>query len=120
MKSNYSWLEIANMPLCCICCGSRNIDTKKIFVYLVDQTKDFGQMKEQTKNMRRNKMKIEKTKQRIKNIIKEIDPRNYPVSIREEKWEYYWTDDVSLASEMFNLVESLMTNEEHKEFSIWC
>ena len=21
---------------------------------------------------------------------------------------------------MFNLVESLMTNEEHKEFSIWC
>ena len=65
-------------------------------------------------------MKIEKTKQRIKNIIKEIDPRNYPASIREEKWEYYWTDDVSLASEMFNLVESLMTNEEHKEFSIWC
>ena len=34
-------------------------------------------------------MKIEKTKQRIKNIIKEIDPRNYPVSIREEKWENY-------------------------------
>jgi hypothetical protein len=65
-------------------------------------------------------MKIEKTKQRIKNIIKEVDPRNYPVSIREEKWEYYWTDNVSLANEMFNLVESLMTNEEHKEFSIWC
>ena len=43
------------------------------------------QMKEQTKNMRKIKCN-EKTKQRIKNIIKEIDPRNYPVSIREEKW----------------------------------
>ncbi len=29
MKRNYSWSEIANMPLCCICCGSRNVDTKK-------------------------------------------------------------------------------------------
>jgi hypothetical protein len=29
---------------------------KKIFVYLVAQTKDFGRTKEQTKNVRRNKM----------------------------------------------------------------
>ena len=29
MKANYSWLEIANMPQCCICCGSRNVDQKK-------------------------------------------------------------------------------------------
>ena len=29
MKRNYSLSEIANMPLCCICCGSRNVDTKK-------------------------------------------------------------------------------------------
>ena len=27
MKESYSWLEIANMPLCCVCCGSRNVDT---------------------------------------------------------------------------------------------
>ena len=27
MEKSYSWLEIANMPLCCMCCGSRNVDT---------------------------------------------------------------------------------------------
>ena len=26
---SYSWLEIANMPLCCVCCGSRNVDQEK-------------------------------------------------------------------------------------------
>lgn len=26
MDKSYSWLEIANMPLCCVCCGSRNVD----------------------------------------------------------------------------------------------
>jgi len=62
----------------------------------------------------------EKTKQRIKNIIKEVDPRNYPVSKGEEIWEYYWTDDVALVNEMFDLVESLMTDEEHEKFSYWC
>ena len=25
-QKSYSWLEIANMPLCCVCCGSRNIN----------------------------------------------------------------------------------------------
>jgi len=29
MEKSYSWLEIANMPLCCMCCGSRNVDTTK-------------------------------------------------------------------------------------------
>jgi hypothetical protein len=29
MNNSYSWLEIANMPQCCICCGSRNVDQKK-------------------------------------------------------------------------------------------
>jgi len=29
MKESYSWLEIANMPQCCICCGSRNVDLQK-------------------------------------------------------------------------------------------
>jgi hypothetical protein len=29
MKESYSWLEIANMPLCCMCCGSRKVDQKK-------------------------------------------------------------------------------------------
>ena len=28
MKRNYSWLEIAEMPQCCICCGSRDINLK--------------------------------------------------------------------------------------------
>ena len=27
MNKSYSWLELANMPLCCMCCGSRNVDT---------------------------------------------------------------------------------------------
>ena len=27
MKKSYSWLELAKMPLCCMCCGSRNVDT---------------------------------------------------------------------------------------------
>ena len=27
INKSYSWLEIANMPLCCMCCGSRNVDT---------------------------------------------------------------------------------------------
>ena len=27
MDKPYSWLEIANMPLCCMCCGSRNVNT---------------------------------------------------------------------------------------------
>lgn len=26
MDKSYSWLEIANMPLCCMCCGSRHVD----------------------------------------------------------------------------------------------
>ena len=29
MNKSHSWLEIANMPLCCMCCGSRNVDTTK-------------------------------------------------------------------------------------------
>tara|TARA_R100001082_G_scaffold11644_1_gene6288 strand:- start:630 stop:794 length:165 start_codon:yes stop_codon:yes gene_type:complete len=29
MNKSYSWLEIANMPLCCVCCGSRNVDQEK-------------------------------------------------------------------------------------------
>tara|TARA_B100000029_G_C17565748_1_gene954966 strand:- start:835 stop:1074 length:240 start_codon:yes stop_codon:yes gene_type:complete len=28
-QKSYSWLEIANMPLCCVCCGSRNVDQEK-------------------------------------------------------------------------------------------
>ena len=28
MKRAYSWLEIAQMPQCCICCGSININLK--------------------------------------------------------------------------------------------
>ena len=28
-QKSYSWLEIANMPLCCACCGSRNVDQEK-------------------------------------------------------------------------------------------
>jgi len=28
MKRNYSWFEISQMPQCCICCGSRNINLK--------------------------------------------------------------------------------------------
>jgi len=28
MKRDYSWLEIAEMPQCCICCGSRDINLK--------------------------------------------------------------------------------------------
>jgi hypothetical protein len=27
MNKSYSYLELANMPLCCMCCGSRNVDT---------------------------------------------------------------------------------------------
>ena len=29
MKKSYSWLELANMPLCCMCCGSKKVDQKK-------------------------------------------------------------------------------------------
>ena len=29
LDKSHSWLEIANMPLCCMCCGSRNVDTTK-------------------------------------------------------------------------------------------
>jgi hypothetical protein len=58
--------------------------------------------------------------ERIKEIIKEVDPRNYDDLIREEKWEYYWTDNVSLVNEMFDLVESLMSEDKHDEFSYWC
>ena len=28
MNKSYSWQEIVNMPLCCICCGSRNVNVK--------------------------------------------------------------------------------------------
>ena len=28
MKKSYSWLAIAKMPLCCMCCGSRDVDSK--------------------------------------------------------------------------------------------
>tara|TARA_B100001029_G_scaffold71519_1_gene58314 strand:- start:1646 stop:1825 length:180 start_codon:yes stop_codon:yes gene_type:complete len=28
MKRDYSWLEIAQMSQCCICCGSRDINLK--------------------------------------------------------------------------------------------
>ena len=28
MNKSYSWQEIANMPLCCICCGSRNVSVE--------------------------------------------------------------------------------------------
>ena len=27
MNKSYSWQEITEMPLCCMCCGSRNVDT---------------------------------------------------------------------------------------------
>ena len=27
MNKSYSWQEIAEMPLCCMWCGSRNVDT---------------------------------------------------------------------------------------------
>lgn len=27
MNKSYSYAELANMPLCCMCCGSRNVDT---------------------------------------------------------------------------------------------
>ena len=53
MKQDYSWLEIAQMPQCCMCCGSRDINLKTNVCYLVAQMKGYGQMKEQTKNMRR-------------------------------------------------------------------
>ena len=29
LDKSHSWLEIANMPLCCMSCGSRNVDTTK-------------------------------------------------------------------------------------------
>jgi len=29
MTNSYSWLEIANMPKCCMCCGSRNVNDQK-------------------------------------------------------------------------------------------
>jgi len=29
MEKSYSWLELANMPVCCMCCGSRNVDEKE-------------------------------------------------------------------------------------------
>jgi|TARA_R100001460_G_scaffold36078_1_gene69332 rRNA maturation endonuclease Nob1 len=29
MEKSYSWQEIANMPLCCVCCGSRNVDEQE-------------------------------------------------------------------------------------------
>ena len=28
MSKSYSWLAIAKMPLCCMCCGSRDVDSK--------------------------------------------------------------------------------------------
>ncbi len=28
MERNNSWLTIAKMPLCCMCCGSRDVDSK--------------------------------------------------------------------------------------------
>ena len=28
MNKSYSWQEIANMPLCCVCCGSRNVSVE--------------------------------------------------------------------------------------------
>ena len=58
--------------------------------------------------------------ERIKTIIKEVDPRNYTESIREKKWEYYWTDNVSLVNEMFDIVESLMSEDKYDKFSVWC
>ena len=54
--------------------------------------------------------------ERIKEIIKEVDPRNYDDLIREEKLEYYWTDNVSLVNEMFDLVESLISEDKHEEY----
>ena len=27
MKKSYSYAELLNMPLCCMCCSSRNVDT---------------------------------------------------------------------------------------------
>ena len=57
---------------------------------------------------------------RITSIVKEVDPRNYDESIREDKWEHYWTDDCTLINEMFALVESLMSKDKHDEFSTWC
>ena len=29
MERSYSWQEIADMPLCCMCCGSRNVISEK-------------------------------------------------------------------------------------------
>ena len=29
MDKSYSWQEIADMPLCCMCCGSRNVIAEK-------------------------------------------------------------------------------------------
>jgi hypothetical protein len=29
MSKSYSWQEIADMPLCCMCCGSRNVIAEK-------------------------------------------------------------------------------------------
>ena len=29
MDRSYSWQEIANLPLCCMCCGSRNVIAEK-------------------------------------------------------------------------------------------
>ena len=26
MEKSYSWLELANMPVCCMCCGSKNVN----------------------------------------------------------------------------------------------
>jgi len=57
---------------------------------------------------------------RITSIVEEVDPRNYDESIREDKWEHYWTDDCTLVNEMFALVESLMSKDKHDEFSTWC
>tara|TARA_Y100000114_G_scaffold86558_1_gene80069 strand:- start:204 stop:368 length:165 start_codon:yes stop_codon:yes gene_type:complete len=27
MNKSYSYAELLDMPLCCMCCGSRNVDT---------------------------------------------------------------------------------------------
>jgi hypothetical protein len=59
------------------------------------------------------------TKNRIKTIIKEVDDRNYDESIREDKWKEYW-EGHPLVSEMFELVDSLMTEEEQESFSNYC
>ena len=59
----------------------------------------------------------------IRALIKIVDTRNLSDEESEKQYNDWWCgekDDNFLTQMLFSCVEELMSEKEHKEFSLWC